>query len=81
MLRRIAPFLFVFLAPILLAACQQPGEPLGATVNQDIYNAQRNLGLIPPAPAPPAYAAPAPAPEYPAYPAQPYTAQPYLAQP
>lgn len=73
-MHRSALLLFAFLASILLAACQQPGEPFGATVNQDIYNAQRNLGLIPPTPPPPAYAAPAPA--YPAYPAEPYRAQP-----
>lgn len=78
MQRRIALFLFALLAPILLAACQQPGEPVGATVNQDIYNAQRNLGLIPPTPPPPAASPPAypaypapPGPGYPAYPNQP----------
>ncbi len=76
---RIILSLLALMAVAALAGCQQPGEPLGATVNQDIHNAKRNLGLTPP---PPAYA---PAPTYappPAYsPAPTYAPPPVYTTP
>ncbi|MGH7103242.1 MAG: hypothetical protein ACREFJ_12670 [Acetobacteraceae bacterium] len=60
MANRITLSLLALTAVMALAGCQQPGEPLGATVNQDIHNAKRNLGLTP-TPPPPTYA---PAPTY-----------------